>query len=111
MNILANAIDAFDEANLGKSFAEIEAAPNVITIQTICMDAMVEIQIKDNGCGMEPETVERIFEQGFTTKEVGKGTGLGMAIAQQMITEKHGGQIICTSQYGHGTRFAITLPR
>jgi len=48
--------------------------------------------------------------QGFTTKGVGKGTGLRMAIAHQIITEKHGGQIICDSTLGEGTVFTITLP-
>ena len=110
MNILANAINAFDDANGGKTFAEIEAAPNVITIQTACTGTTVNIQIKDNGCGMAPETVDRVFEQGFTTKAVGKGTGLGMAIAHQIITKKHDGQIICTSTLAKGTKFEITLP-
>ncbi|MEM8640647.1 MAG: response regulator [Cyanobacteria bacterium P01_G01_bin.54] len=110
MNILANAIDAFDEANQGKTYQEIEANPNQITIATSVINAQVQIQIQDNGCGMKPETVERIFEQGFTTKEVGKGTGLGMAIAHQIITEKHGGIIECHSEIGQGTTFIITLP-
>lgn len=110
MNILANAIDAFDEANQGKSYQEIEENPNTITIATIALDQQVQVQIQDNGCGMKPETVERIFEQGFTTKEVGKGTGLGMAIAHQIIVEKHGGAIACHSQLGKGTEFTISLP-
>ncbi|WP_204102842.1 MULTISPECIES: ATP-binding sensor histidine kinase [Spirulina sp. CCY15215] len=110
MNILANAIDAFDEANQGKSYPEIEANPNTITIATIALDQQVQVQIQDNGCGMKPETIERIFEQGFTTKEVGKGTGLGMAIAHQIIVEKHGGAIACHSQLGKGTEFIISLP-
>jgi len=59
---------------------------------------------------MKPETQARIFEQGFTTKEVGKGTGLGMAIARQIVEEKHGGTITCTSELGKGTTFAIGLP-
>ncbi|MGB0561259.1 MAG: trifunctional serine/threonine-protein kinase/ATP-binding protein/sensor histidine kinase [Spirulinaceae cyanobacterium] len=110
MNILANAIDAFDEANQGKTYDEIEASPNQIAIATSVIDEQVQIKIQDNGCGMKPETVERIFEQGFTTKGVGKGTGLGMAIAHQIITEKHGGTITCTSQLGTGTTFIIVLP-
>ena len=58
-----------------------------------------------------PEAVkQRIFEQGFTTKGVGKGTGLGMAIAHQIITEKHGGQITCNSTVGQGTIFTIVIP-
>ncbi|MEA5467278.1 HAMP domain-containing sensor histidine kinase [Spirulina sp. 06S082] len=56
------------------------------------------------------EIKERIFEQGFTTKEVGKGTGLGMAIAHQILVEKHGGAIACTSELNKGTEFIISLP-
>lgn len=110
MNILANAIDAFDEANLGKDYGEIEANLNTITIQTLVIDEQVQIQIQDNGCGIKPEMVERIFEQGFTTKEVGKGTGLGMAIARQIVVEKHGGSLDVQSDLGQGTNFCIYLP-
>ena len=109
-NILANAIDAFEEANQSKTFEEIKADPNIITITTSVVDRQVQIQIKDNACGMKLETIERIFEYGFTTKEVGKGTGLGMAIAHQIITEKHGGSIECSSEQGIGTIFTIALP-
>ncbi|WP_348539810.1 MULTISPECIES: ATP-binding protein [Spirulina sp. CCY15215] len=109
MNILANAFDAFEEANQGKTFEEIKADPNIITITTSVVDKQVQIQIQDNACGMKRETIERIFEQGFTTKEVGKGTGLGMAIAHQIITEKHGGSIECSSEFGKGTIFTIAL--
>ncbi|NES66165.1 MAG: HAMP domain-containing histidine kinase [Okeania sp. SIO2D1] len=111
MNILANAIDAFDEANEGKTYAEIETNPNRIQINTsIIEENQVQIQIEDNGGGMKPETKDRIFEYGFTTKDVGKGTGLGMAIAHQIITEKHGGTITCDSTLGKGTIFTIALP-
>ncbi|MEM8640645.1 MAG: AAA family ATPase [Cyanobacteria bacterium P01_G01_bin.54] len=110
MNVLANAIDAFDEANQDKTYQEIAANPNQIMITTLVKDKQVQIQIQDNGCGMKPETVERIFEQGFTTKGVGQGTGLGMAIAHQIITEKHGGIIECHSEFSQGTMFVITLP-
>lgn len=110
MNLLANAIDALDEANKGKTFAEIKANPNRITIETkILGDEQVEVRIQDNGCGMKPDTQARIFEQGFTTKEVSKGTGLGMAIAYQIVVEKHGGMITCSSELGKGTEFAIAL--
>ncbi|NEP14198.1 MAG: sensor histidine kinase [Symploca sp. SIO2C1] len=63
-----------------------------------------------NRHNMKSETKNRIFEQGFTTKEVGKGTCLGMAIAYQIITDKHGGTITCDSTIGQGTTFTIVLP-
>ena len=110
MNILANAIDAFEQANQSKTCKEIKADPNIITITTSVVDKQVQIQIQDNAYGMKLETIERIFEQGFTTKEVGKGTGLGMAISHQIITEKHSGLIECSSGLGKGTIFTITLP-
>ncbi len=111
MNILANAVDALEEGNQGKTYREIDANPNCIMIYTsLLAEDRVQIRIQDNGSGMKPETQKRIFEQGFTTKEVGKGTGLGMAIAHQIITEKHGGTITCDSTLGKGTTFTITLP-
>ncbi|MGK7928516.1 MAG: AAA family ATPase [Spirulina sp.] len=112
MNLLANAIDALDESNEGKSFAEIETSPNRITIATeFSPDRQsIIIRIADNGTGMSEEVKARLFEQGFTTKGVGKGTGLGMAISQQIIEEKHGGAIACHSKLGKGTKFMITLP-
>ena len=113
MNLLANAIDALDESNEGKSFQEIEKEPNCITIVTELSEDKknVIVQIADNGTGIPEEVKASIFEQGFTTKGVGKGTGLGMAIAHQIVTEKHGGQISCDSKVGEGTIFTIVIPR
>ncbi|MEM9541495.1 MAG: AAA family ATPase [Cyanobacteria bacterium P01_E01_bin.42] len=112
MNLLANAIDALNESNAGKTFQEIEKAPNRITIHTKLSEDKREAQIAitDNGKGMSEEVKAKIFEQGFTTKEVGKGTGLGMAIARQIVEEKHGGAIACASELGIGTTFTIQLP-
>ncbi|MDJ1182467.1 trifunctional serine/threonine-protein kinase/ATP-binding protein/sensor histidine kinase [Roseofilum casamattae] len=110
MNLIANAIDALDEGNNGRSFDEIAARPNQIEIRTFIEHQQVKICIKDNGTGMPEEVQERIFEQGFTTKGVGKGTGLGMAIALSIIEEKHGGRISCHSELGKGTEFAIAIP-
>ena len=109
MNLIANAIDALEDSNEGCSFEEIAAYPNRITIQTQIHKEQVIIQIADNGVGIPENVKARIFEQGFTTKGVGKGTGLGMAIARQIIKEKHGGTISCSSEPGKGTEFAIAL--
>jgi predicted ATPase/signal transduction histidine kinase len=110
MNILANAIDAIEEANQGRSFAEIEANPNKITITTKVVNRHVQISIMDNGKGMTEEIKAKIFDHLFTTKEVGKGTGLGLAIAKQIVEEKHQGTISVNSKLGQGTEFIITLP-
>ncbi|NET15614.1 MAG: response regulator [Okeania sp. SIO1H6] len=113
MNILANAIDALDESNARKTFNEIEKKLNQITIITELSEDQQKaiVRIADNGRGMPEEVKARLFEQGFTTKEVGKGTGLGMAIANQIVTEKHGGMISCDSRIGEGTIFTIIIPR
>ncbi len=110
MNILANAIDALDESNVGRSFQEIKSNPNQITITSLVVETEVKIIIADNGIGMSQEVQEHIFDHLFTTKGVNKGTGLGLAIAKQIIIDKHDGQLDCLSIPGKGTKFVITLP-
>lgn len=118
MNLLANSIDALEERSLGYSFAEVANFKNQICIKTYYDVAISEnspspqvvVKISDNGTGMTDEVKERFFEQGFTTKGVGKGTGLGMAIARQIVEEKHDGTILCDSELGKGTEFTILLP-
>ena len=70
----------------------------------------VQITISDNGLGMERGTWAKIFDPFFTTKPVGKGTGLGMAIAYQIIVGEHGGDLTCYSELGKGTDTVIILP-
>jgi signal transduction histidine kinase len=110
MNILANAIDALDESNVGRSLAEIKANINRITVTTSTADNLVKITIADNGKGMSEEVERKIFDHLFTTKSVGKGTGLGLAIARQIVVETHGGTIEVNSHQGEGTEFEIVLP-
>ena len=110
MNILANAIDALEESNIHRSFAEIKANPNCIKITTSVEKHSVKITIADNGKGITELVKQKIFDRLFTTKAVGKGTGLGLAIARQIIVEKHQGQITVNSVLGEGTVFEITLP-
>ena len=110
MNILANAIDALDESNTGRSYDEIETNPNCITIRTSVENQQVKIAIADNGTGMPESVKARIFERSFTTKTVGKGTGLGLAIAHHIVVEKHRGSIEVDSTLGQGTTFTIWLP-
>ena len=112
MNILANAIDMFDEIAYKFNFESLNTNPQIITIQTEHNHEhnSVDIRIKDNGKGMPPEIKEKVFEYLFTTKVVGKGTGLGLAIAHQIIAEKHGGSLSVQSELGKGTEFIICLP-
>ncbi|MEA5514411.1 response regulator [Nodularia sp. UHCC 0506] len=112
MNLIANAIEAIEESNVGRSYAEIEANPNQITIQTrLTEDANhVLIRIKDNGVGMSNDIQQKLFEYLFTTKPVGQGTGLGLSIAHQIIVEKHQGNLEVNSTPGKGSEFIITIP-
>jgi GAF domain-containing protein len=78
MNILANAIDMFDETAQQSTFTDLEANPQIITIKTALTEQnTVEIRIHDNGKGISEDVRARIFDHLFTTKGVGKGTGLG----------------------------------
>ena len=70
----------------------------------------LRIDIKDNGMGMTKEVQERIFENFFTTKPAGQGTGLGMSITYDIITKNHGGQLQLDSEAGVGTTFSFTIP-
>ena len=110
MNLLANAIEALDESNEGKTYAEIQKNPNVITILTSADEDKVTIRIADNGPGMTEEVRNKLFDAFFTTKPEGKGTGLGLSISYQIVTEKHGGNLYCISSPGNGAEFVIELP-
>ena len=81
-----------------------------ITISTRKIEELVEIRIKDNGSGIPEEIRSKVFDPFFTTKEVGKGTGQGLALAYNVIYEKHGGTITIESEVGVGTTFIIRLP-
>ncbi|YAG07643.1 histidine kinase [Nostoc sp. DSM 114167] len=110
MNILANAIDALEESNIGRSFEDIQANTNRITITTAVQNDFVKIAIADNGQGMSESVKQKIFDHLFTTKCVGKGTGLGLAIARQIVESTHGGKLSCNSVVGQGTEFIIEIP-
>ncbi|MEH2101979.1 MAG: AAA family ATPase [Nostoc sp.] len=110
MNIIANAIDALDESNLGRSLAEIQAKHNRIKITTSVLKNLVRVAIIDNGNGMSEQTKSKIFGHLFTTKAVGKGTGLGLAIARKIVEETHGGKLSFNSVLGLGTEFIIEIP-
>jgi two-component system, NtrC family, sensor kinase len=106
MNILSNAIDAIEEVS-----AQQADYVGQITIQTSVVDAdWIEIAIADNGTGMSETVKHNIFNPFFTTKPVGKGTGLGMGISYQIITEKHHGKLECFSTTGAGTTLTIRIP-
>ena len=110
MNILANAIDALEEANVKRTYQELKENPNQITIRTAMIDSKwVKIAISDNGMGMPESVQKRLFDPFFTTKSVGKGTGMGLPISYQIVTEKHRGKLDCFSIPGEGTEFVIQI--
>ena len=95
-NILVNACQAIEKT--GK-----------IIITTEIADKNLVVKIKDNGKGIPKENLEKIFTAGFTTKGIGAGTGMGLAISQTII-DKHKGKISVASQVGVGSEFIITIP-
>ncbi|NEQ37958.1 MAG: ATP-binding protein [Okeania sp. SIO3I5] len=111
MNLISNSIDALNEKS-----AEIESLdwkPEIqITTEAILGKDynLMSIKMADNGFGIPLEIQDKIFENFFTTKPVGQGTGMGLAISNQIINEKHGGKLKLNSSPGKGTEFEIILP-
>ncbi|MFT5700141.1 MAG: PAS domain S-box-containing protein [Desulforhopalus sp.] len=81
-----------------------------IYIRTALKERFFEIQVQDTGRGIPEDHINNIFDPFFTTKEVGKGTGQGLAIAHDIITNKHHGSLGVESEEGKGTTFTILLP-
>lgn len=69
----------------------------------------VQLRVSDNGEGMEKKIIDRVFEPYFTTKAIGKGSGIGLSVVHGIV-ENHGGSILCESNIGEGTQFTILLP-
>lgn len=106
LNLMNNACYAVHKRaeNEGDDYAP------TINVKTSLADGMLTITIADNGEGMSDEVKQRLFENFFTTKPVGKGTGLGMAIVRDIVEQKHGGKLSFESTLGSGTIFTITIP-
>ncbi len=66
--------------------------------------------VSDNGIGIPDVIQDKIFNPFFTTKPVGQGQGLGLAISYKIITEQHGGRFYCRSKLGEGSQFILELP-
>ncbi len=107
LNILVNAAHAIGE-RLGDTP---EGEKGLISISSRQDGEWIEVRIKDNGMGMPDSVREHIFTPFFTTKEIGKGTGQGLAIVYSVVTDKHQGSLSCESEEGVGTSFIIRLPR
>ncbi|MEB3231584.1 MAG: ATP-binding protein [Leptolyngbyaceae bacterium] len=125
MSLLTNAIDAIAEVQ--SQFQRKHPHPNLphsnqeendnnpyhghIRVITRILDSQwIEIEIADNGCGIPLEQQSQIFDPFFTTKPVGEGSGLGLFISYQIVTDLHKGQLHCDSTPGVGSQFTIRLP-
>jgi signal transduction histidine kinase len=96
MNLILNARDAMHGGGR-------------LTIETRVVDTSAVIELSDTGVGIAPENIARIYDPFFTTKEVGQGTGLGLALSYGIIQE-HSGRIFVDSRPGEGAHFTIKLP-
>ncbi len=95
-NLVLNAIDACSSG--GK-----------VVVRTRAREEAVEIEVADNGCGIDPAIQGKVFDPFFTTKPVGQGTGLGLSMSYGIIKD-HGGSIDFESVTGRGTRFTCVVP-
>jgi PAS domain S-box-containing protein len=105
LNILINAAHAVGDCQQDGGLQL-----GTILMRTALKDDFFEIEVQDTGKGIPEENIKNIFDPFFTTKEVGKGTGQGLAIAYDIITNKHHGSLDVTSEEGKGTTFTILLP-
>jgi two-component system, cell cycle sensor histidine kinase and response regulator CckA len=101
LNICINARDALMDARTH--------APQVDISVSRTAEGDVRIRVRDNGPGMDERTRSRVFEPFYTTKEVGRGTGLGLASAYAIVSD-HGGRMRCEAEVGRGATFEIELP-
>ncbi len=101
INLGTNARDAIESTGRGSGKIEVE---------TQSVGDFVEIRFRDDGCGMPEKTRQKAFNPFFTTKEVGKGMGLGLSLSYGIITRLQG-SILVESELGKGTCFTVRLPR
>jgi two-component system NtrC family sensor kinase len=104
LNLIVNSAHSIAQRNAGSE------RRGLIDIRTRCDATHAVVTIADDGIGIAPEIAPRVFEMFFTTKEVGKGTGQGLAMAWSVITEKHGGAIGFENNARGGATFTIRLP-
>jgi signal transduction histidine kinase len=111
MNLCLNARDAMPNGGrLELETCNANPADSKRTAAGSGAEEFVRLRVRDNGQGIEAEIQPRIYEPFFTTKEVGKGTGLGLAVVFGIVKE-HRGWIECSSAPGQGACFDVYLPR
>ncbi|MFC1672711.1 ATP-binding protein [Pseudomonadota bacterium] len=103
LNIFTNAAHAFQAGGMKPEHMQ-------ITVRTSLDKGQAFIEVSDNGPGMTEEVRKRVFEPFFTTKPPGKGTGLGMSVAYNIVCDEHHGRMEVESAPGHGATFKIWLP-
>ena len=101
INLLGNALDALEESDTAHPTIEITAGENLAGTEDW-------IRIRDNGPGMDPESLHKIFSPFYTSKT--NGTGLGLAISKKVV-DAHGGSIEASSTPGEGTEFVLIFPK
>lgn len=105
INLIVNAADAIAERK--ENEPELEGK---ITISTVENGETVEIRVKDNGTGMSEDVRSKVFNQFFTTKDVGKGTGMGLSLTYNIVSSKHNGTVRVESEPNVGSSFIVILP-
>ena len=103
LNLIVNAADAIREKNGSDGLGKIH-------VSTRKIENSIELRISDSGVGIPEDIRDRIFDPFFTTKEVGKGTGQGLAIAYDIVVNKHKGSIRCEGKVGVGTTMILKFP-
>jgi PAS domain S-box-containing protein len=103
LNLIVNAAHAIKDS--GK-----DADSGEILIRAAAEGDQAVICVSDNGCGVPEENLSKLYDPFFTTKEVGRGTGQGLAISHSIVVDKHGGDISVSSEVGVGTQFTVRLP-
>lgn len=100
LNLAINSVDALEKGGV-----------IILTTRNVLKEEknQLQVEIRDNGCGIEPENLEKIFELFFTTKPAGKGTGLGLALVYDIVKEQ-GGTITVESELDSGTLFTVLFP-
>ena len=110
LNMVSNACHSTEEKrrNLAEP-GDKSYMPQLVVSTQLKEDQSIEVRIRDNGCGIKPEVIEKMFNPFFTTKPPNQGTGLGLAISSDIVRE-HGGSIRVESELGEYATMIVTLP-